>query len=34
MPFIKNFKYNHKKNINKNQIVYGFYVYFATAIIT
>jgi hypothetical protein len=34
MPFIAKFKDNLKKNINKNQIVYGFYVYFATAIIT
>jgi len=25
---------NYKKIINKNQIVYGFYLYFAVAIIT
>jgi hypothetical protein len=34
MPFIGNSEDNPKKNINKNRIVYGFYVYFATAIIT
>jgi hypothetical protein len=34
MPFMSIYKEILKKNINKNQIVYGFYVYFASALIT